>query len=215
MTIGTVWGLVAEFRTADEILLAARQTREAGYRQFDAFAPYAVEGLAAELGLTRSRLPFLALVGGMVGVAAGFYMQYYSSAINYPLNVGGRPLNSWPVFVPIAFELTILVAACGTFLGMLLLNGLPQPHHPLFSVPQFNRASQTGFFLCIEASDPLFDLDRTVRFLTSLNPTGDVLLVPETEPTGEELPGIAAETPQPGESRSELTTIGSGSRGPR
>jgi len=200
MTTGAIWGLLAEFRTADEILVAARRTREAGYRQFDAFTPYAVEGLAAELGLRRSRLPFLALVGGLVGAGAGFFMQYYSSAIDYPLNVGGRPLNSWPVFVPIAFELTILVAASGTFLGMLLLNGLPQPHHPLFSVPQFSRVTQDGFFLCIEASDALFALDETARFLASLNPWGDVLVVPETEPTSEELPSLAAEAAQPVES---------------
>jgi len=165
----TVWGLLAEFETAEEILLAAQRVRQAGFRHIDAYTPYAVEGLAAELGLRRSPIASIVLIGGLVGVAVGFWMQFYSSAIDYPLDVGGRPLNSWPVFVPIAFEVTILVAASAAFLGMLFLNRLPQPHHPLFNVPQFSRASQDRFFLCIEATDPLFDLRGTKRFLEGLS----------------------------------------------
>jgi hypothetical protein len=195
---------MAEFHSADEILVAARRARLAGYRQMDAYTPYAVEGLAVELGMRRSRIASIVLIGGLVGAGVGFWMQYYSHNIGYPLNVGGRPYNSWPVFVPIAFELTILVAACSAFLGMLFLNGLPQPHHPLFNVPQFDRASQDRFFLCIEASDPLFDPAKTKELLASLAPHGDVLIVPETEPTAEELPAAAANSPTPAK---EVVTI--------
>lgn len=185
------WGLLAEFLTAEEILLAARRTREAGYRQVDAHTPYCVEGLAAELGMRRSRIPSVVLIGGLVGVGAGFWMQYYSMALNFPLNVGGRPLNSWPLFIPIAFELTILVAACVAFLSVLFLNGLPHPHHPLFNVREFARASQDRFFLCIEAADPQFNLKDTTQFLASLGPHGAVHIVTEDEPG--DLVGIVLE----------------------
>jgi hypothetical protein len=196
-----IWGLLAEFQSPDDLLVAVRRCRLAGFRAIDAHAPYPVEGLAAELGLKRSRIPSVVLIGGLVGAAVGFWMQYYSMAIDYPLNVGGRPYNSWPAFVPVMFELLILVASCAAFFGMLFLNGLPQPHHPLFSVPQFARASQDRFFLSIEASDPLFDVEETTRFLTSLRPHGDVLIVPEREPTGDELdvdePQIVATAGEP------------------
>jgi hypothetical protein len=182
-----IWGVLAEFQSPEDLLVAVRRCRLAGFRAMDAHAPYPVEGLAAELGLKRSRIPSVVLIGGLVGAAVGFWMQYYSMAIDYPLNVGGRPYNSWPAFVPVMFELLILVASCAAFFGMLFLNGLPQPHHPLFSVPQFARASQDRFFLSIEASDPLFDVEETTRFLASLQPHGDVLIVPEREPTGDEL----------------------------
>lgn len=173
-----IYGLMAEFLTAADVLKATRFARRAGYCEMDAYTPYAVEGLAAELGMPRSRIPFVVLVGGLVGVSAGFFMQYYSMAVNYPWNVGGRPLNSWPVFIPIAFELMILVAAFGAFLGMMFLNGLPHPHHPVFNVPQFVRSSQDRFFLCIEATDPQFDLAATKQFLASLEPFGEVIVVP-------------------------------------
>ncbi len=182
-----IWGLLVEFQSPEELLAATRCCRQAGYRVLDAHTPYPVEGLAAELGLTRSRIPSVVLIGGIVGAAVGFWMQYYSMAIDYRLNIGGRPYNSWPAFIPVTFELLILVASCAAFFGMLFLNGLPQPHHPLFSVPQFSRASQDRFFLSIEAGDPRFDLEETVRFLSSLQPHGEVLIVPEREPTGEEL----------------------------
>jgi len=186
-TAPAIWGLLAEFDSPEGILAATRQLRLAGYRRFDAHTPYPIEGLAVEMGLGRSRIPSIVLIGGVIGAAVGFWMQYYSLAIDYPLNVGGRPLNSWPAFIPITFEVLILVAATSAFLGTLFLCGLPQPHHPLFSVPQFSRASQDGFFLSIEAADPLFDVEGTAHFLASLGPVGEVLLVPETEPTSEEV----------------------------
>src|SRR5581483_5670274 len=113
-----------------------------GYTHLDAYTPHTVEGLAQELGLKRSRVPFVVLVGGLVGAFAGFFMQYFTMGIDYPFNVGGRPANSWPVFIPITFELLVLVASFAAFFGMLFLNGLPHPHHPLFNVPEFSRASQ-------------------------------------------------------------------------
>jgi hypothetical protein len=182
-----IWGLVAEFESPEALLVATRKVRGAGYRQFDAHTPYPVDGLAAEMGLGRSRIPSVVLIGGLVGGSVGFWMQYYSLAIDYPLNVGGRPLASWPAFIPITFEVLILVAATSAFLGVLFLCGLPQPHHPLFNVPQFCRASQDSFFLSIEAADPLFDLETTAHFLASLGPVAEVLLVPETEPTSAEV----------------------------
>ena len=173
-----IYGLMVEFLTAEEVLAATRAARKAGYRRMDAYTPYSVEGLADELGMPSNRISFVVLVGGLIGAAAGFFMQYYSMAINYPWNVGGRPVNSWPVFIPITFELMVLVAAFGAFLGMLFLNGLPHPHHPVFNVPQFARSSQDRFFLCIEASDPQFDLAATAVFLVTLGPHGEVLVVP-------------------------------------
>src|SRR5262249_15687156 len=146
-----IFGVMAEFETAGEILEAVRASRREGYRVMDAYTPYAVEGLASELGMPRTRVPFVVLTAGLVGVAVGFFMQYWSMAVDYPFNVGGRPENSWPVFIPIAFEVMVLVASFATLFGMLFLNGLPRPHHPVFNVPRFARASQDRFFLCIEA----------------------------------------------------------------
>jgi hypothetical protein len=173
-----IYGLLAEFLTAQEILDATRSASEAGYRQMDAYAPYAVEGLAAELGMRRTRIPSVVLCAGLIGAGVGFFMQYWSMAVDYPFNVGGRPLNSWPVFIPITFELLVLVASFAAFLGMLFLNGLPHPHHPLFNVPRFARASQDRFFLCIEATDPLFDAAKTAEFLERLAPHGPIVEVP-------------------------------------
>ncbi len=141
-----IFGLMAEFLTAAEILDATRRAWLAGYREMDAYTPYTVEGLAAALGMKQTRIPAIVFLGGLVGAVAGFLMQYYSMAIDYPFNVGGRPLNSWPVFVPIMFEVLVLVAALAAFLGLMFLNGLPQPHHPVFNVPGFERASQDRFF---------------------------------------------------------------------
>jgi hypothetical protein len=175
-----LYGLMAEFLTAAEILAATRRARQAGYRRMDAYTPYPVDGLAVELGMRCTRIPFVVLMGGLVGAGVGFFMQYYSMAINYTLNVGGRPYNSWPVFIPIAFEVLILVGALSAFLGMMFLNGLPQPHHPVFNVPQFGRSSQDRFFLCIEAADPQFDRHSTAEFLATLGPHGEVIEVPHT-----------------------------------
>ena len=135
------------------------------------------KGLAAELGLSHTRVPFVVLVAGLIGAGAGFFMQYYSMAVDYPFNVGGRPDNSWPFFVPIAFEVMVLVAGLAALLSMFFLNGLPRPHHPVFNVPRFEHASQDRFFLCIEATDPNFDLARTRQFLADLQPA-QVMEVP-------------------------------------
>jgi hypothetical protein len=176
-----IFGLMVEFETPEEILEATRRSRQAGYRDLDAYTPYPVEGLATELGLPHTRLPAVVLIGGLVGAGAGFLMQYWTMAVDYPLNVGGRPYNSWPVFIPIAFEMMVLVAALAALLGMLFLNGLPQPHHPVFNVARFARATQDRFFLCIEATDPHFDRRATAEFLVSLHPQGEVLEVPHED----------------------------------
>ena len=173
-----IHGLMAEFKTAEEILQATRRARQEGYRNMDAYTPYPVEGLAAELGLPHTRVPFVVLMGGLVGAAAGFFMQYWTMAVDYPINVGGRPYNSWPVFIPIAFEVMVLVASFAALFGMLFLNGLPQPYHPVFNVARFARATQDRFFLCIEATDPKFDRQRTEDFLIGLQPDGKVMEVP-------------------------------------
>ena len=173
-----IHGLMVEFLTADNVLAAAQAARMAGYREMDAYTPYPVEGLAVELGMRKNRIPFVVLLGGLIGAAVGFFMQYYSMAIKYQFNVGGRPYNSWPVFIPVTFELLILVGALAAFLGMMFLNGLPRPHHPVFNVPQFARSSQDRFFLCIEATDTQFDRQVTAEFLATLNPHGQVIEVP-------------------------------------
>lgn len=173
-----IHGLMVQFATPEEILQATRKTRQAGYHEIDAYTPYTVEGLAAELGMQRSRIPSIVLIGGLVGAGTGFFMQYYTMAIDYPFNAGGRPLNSWPAFIPITFELLILIASLAAFFSMIFLNGLPHPNHPVFNVAEFARASQDRFFLCIEATDPRFDIDEATQFLMSLQPEGDVILVP-------------------------------------
>jgi hypothetical protein len=175
-------GLMVEFATPQEVLHAVRRARQAGYRHMDAYTPYTVDGLATELGQRRSTIPATTLIAALVGAGVGYCMQYYTIGIDYPLNVGGRPYNSWPVFMPVTFELMVLTASLGAFLGMLFLNGLPQPHHPVFNVPRFAQASQDAFFLCIEATDPSFDLTRTADFLASLGPRGEVYAVPRQQP---------------------------------
>jgi hypothetical protein len=171
-------GVLAEFLTPQELLEATRRARLEGYRRMDAYTPYPVEGLPAELGLPRTRISLVVLIGGLVGAAGGYFMQYWAAAVDYPLNVGGKPLNSWPAFVPITFEMMVLVAALSAILGMFFLNGLPHPYHPLFNVARFDRATQDRFFLCIEATDPRFDPLATRQFLESLHPHGDVVEVP-------------------------------------
>ena len=168
MTQPGIYGLIAEFEAPEALLEAARRAYVTGYRHMDAYSPFPVEGLAAAIGFQRTRLPLVVLLGGIIGGVGGFLLQYYAAVIDYPLNVGGRPLNSWPAFIPVTFELTILVAALFAVLGMLALNGLPMPYHPVFNVPRFALASRDHFFLCIEARDHLFDLQRTQQFLESL-----------------------------------------------
>lgn len=163
------YGLMAEFSTHEELVRAAEKAYAHGFRKMDGFAPFPVEGLAEALG-KKTRLPLLVLLGGIVGGVGAYFMEWYADVVSYPINIGGRPLNSWPAFVPITFELTVLGAALSAFFFSLGLNGLPRPYHPVFNVPEFERASQDRFFLCIEASDRNFNPEQTRQFLQSLNP---------------------------------------------
>jgi Protein of unknown function (DUF3341) len=167
-----LYGLMAEFDSPGDLLDAAQRAYEEGYRRMDAYSPFPVHGLAEAIGFHRTRLPLLVLVGGIIGGIGGYCLQYWIAAVDYPLNIGGRPLNSWPAFIPVTFELIILVAALSAVLGMLALNGLPMPYHPVFNVPAFELATRNRFFLCIEAVDAKFDVRETRRFLESLKPSG-------------------------------------------
>jgi hypothetical protein len=163
-----VWGMLGEFERPDELVLAAQRAREAGYRRMDAYTPFPIHGLSEALGLRPSKLPFVVLAGGIIGCATALGMQWFSSTVHYPMNVGGRPFASWPSFIPITFELTVLFAAGAAVFGMLGMNGLPMPYHPVFNAPRFAFASRDRFFLGVEARDPKFDLEKTRVFLESL-----------------------------------------------
>jgi hypothetical protein len=165
-----LYGLMAEFSDAGELVAAARQAHEAGYRRVDAYTPFPIEELTEAMGMHGNRLPLIVLIGGITGGLLGYLLQYWTSVVDYPLNVGGRPFHSWPSFIPVTFECTVLVAGLSAVLGMLALNGLPRPYHPVFNVPRFALASRDRFFLCIEASDPKFDPDETWGFLARMRP---------------------------------------------
>lgn len=167
-----LYGLMAEFDAADDLLEACRRARDAGYRRMDAYTPFPIHGLDDAIGLKKTFLPYLVLGGGIAGGLGGYLMQYYASVIDYPLNIGGRPFHSWPSFIPVTFEMTILGAAFTAVLGMLALNRLPLPYHPVFNVERFELASRSHFFLCIEARDPKFDRQATEKFLKGLKPHG-------------------------------------------
>ncbi|MEN9935730.1 MAG: hypothetical protein RLZZ387_2309 [Chloroflexota bacterium] len=164
----TTYGLVAQFDDADAILAAAEKTRAAGYTKIDAYTPIPIHGLDEALGFRRTRLPWLILVGGLLGASGVFMLATWVNVWEYPINVGGRPLFSWPAFVPITFEGMVLLAAFAAVFGMIGLNGLPMPYHPMFNTPNFERATNDLFFLAVEATDPQFDLTRTRQFLESL-----------------------------------------------
>lgn len=166
-----IYGLMAEFHTPEEVVGAAHKVHEAGYRKVDGYSPYPIEALSHALGVHHSPLPKLVLAGGITGLLAGWGLEYWAAVIEYPMNIGGRPLNSWPAFIIPSYETTILFAAGVAVFGMLALNGLPEPYHPVFNVPQFALASRDKFFICIEARDPKFDRAETRRFLESLGTT--------------------------------------------
>ena len=168
----TLYGLMAEFDSPTALVAAANAARIEGYRKMDAYSPIPIEELHGALGFHHTKLPMIVLIGGIVGGLGGYGLQYWSSAIAYPMNVGGRAFNSWPSFIPVTFETTILGASLAAVLGMLALNGLPMPYHPVFNAPRFALASRNRFFLCIEARDPKFDRDTTQRFLDGLEPRG-------------------------------------------
>ena len=165
-----LYGLIAEFEDPNALIAATQRAHQAGYRRMDAYSPYPIEELHEALGARHTRLPLIVLIGGLCGCLGGYALQYWVATMAYPLNVGGRPLHSWPAFIPITFECTILVAALSAVFGMLALNGLPMPYHPVFNVARFALASRNRFFLCIQARDPQFDLEETRRFLATLAP---------------------------------------------
>jgi hypothetical protein len=165
-----IFGLMAEFESPTDLTVAAHKAYEEGYRKMDAYSPFPIEEVSEAIGFGYSRVPLVVLVGGLLGGIGGYLMQYWISALNYPLNIGGRPLNSWPAFTVVTFELTVLGGALFAVFGMLALNGLPMPYHPVFNLKRFAFASKDRFFLCIEADDPLFDRTRTEEFLLSLSP---------------------------------------------
>lgn len=172
------YGIMAEFDTAAELVVAARSLRDAGYTKTDAFSPYPLHEIDAALGIRKSILPYLILAGGITGLLAGLGLTYFVHVYDYPIIVGGRPHFSLPAFIPPIFELTILLAAATAVFGMLFLNGLPAPYHPVFNVPRFALATREKFFLLVEAKDPKYDYDTTKSFMESLNPQ-EVFDVPE------------------------------------
>ncbi|CAN5609671.1 DUF3341 domain-containing protein [soil metagenome] len=164
-----IYGLAAEFENHAQLIRAAEKAYEHGFRKMDGYTPFPIEGLAEALG-KKTRLPLLVLSAGILGGASAYFMQWFANVVSYPINIGGRPLHSWPAFVPITFELTVLGASLTAFFFSLGLSGLPQPYHPMFNLPEFERASQDRFFLCIEAADTLFEEAATREFLESLEP---------------------------------------------
>jgi hypothetical protein len=162
------YGLVAEFESAASLVQAAARARDAGYKRMDAYSPFPIEDLTDALGQRPTVLPFVVLLGGLLGGVGGYLLQYVTAVHSYPLNIGGRPLHSWPMFLPVTFECTVLGASLAAVFGMLTMNGLPMPYHPLFNLERFALASRDRFFLCIRRVDPKFDLSQTRQFLESL-----------------------------------------------
>lgn len=165
-----LYALVAQFDSVEAIRQAAERTRQAGYTRTDAYTPFPVEGLDEDLGLRPTNLGWVVLVVGLLAGLGGFFMQWWAATSYYPINVGGRPLNSWPNWIIIMYEITILSAGLTAGIGMILRNGLPRPYNSIFNTPGFEQASRDKFFLAIEATDPRFDLDQTRAVLEALGP---------------------------------------------
>ena len=173
-----VHGLMAQFTTAEALLVACERTRDAGFKKTDAYAPFPIHGLSEALGQHKTKVPYLIFCFGALGCCVGFGMQYFANVIHYPLNIGGRPFNSWPYWIPIMFECTVLFSVQAAVWGAVIgLNGLPRPYHPVFNVPSFSMASQDRFFLAIETTDPKFDMEQTRKFLEEMHPV-EVAVVP-------------------------------------
>jgi len=164
-----IYGMMAEFDSPSDLVAAARRTYEAGYQKIDAYSPFPIEELAEAIGFRSNAVPLVVLIGGLIGCLSGYALQYWISVITYPINVGGRPLHSWPAFIVVTFEMTILFAGLAAVLGMLALNGLPMPYHPVFNVPRFAFATKDRFFLMIFSTDPKFNPVDTRRFLEGLS----------------------------------------------
>jgi hypothetical protein len=165
-----VFGLAASFDEAEELLSAVKAVRESGYQKFETYVPFPVEGLTEAMGHPPSRVPLITLIGATIGGCSAYGMMWFANVIHYPINVGGKPLNSWPAFMPITFELSVLGAAVGAVVGMLVLSRLPQPYHPMFDIAAFRRASRDRFFICIESTDPKFDRVECRRLLETQQP---------------------------------------------
>jgi hypothetical protein len=164
------WGWMAEFATPEQLVAAARRVREAGYEHAEAYSPFPVDGLADALGFGRNRVPLFTFIGALLGGIGGYFLQWYSAVIDFPVNVAGRPLNSWPMFVPVTFEMAVLGGALAAVVSALAGSGLPQLHHPLFAVPEFDLATRNRFFLCLRSGDPAFTPDGAKQLLDSLHP---------------------------------------------
>lgn len=165
-----IYGIMAEFDNPTDLVHAAKSAFNAGYRKMDTYTPYPLEEAAEAVGAHHNRVPLVTLTGALLGMIGGYSLQYWVSAVNYPINVGGKPFHAWPAFIPVTFECAVLGASLAAVFGMLALNGLPQPYHPVFNVPNFSRASRDHFFLCIEAQDPNYQPGETRRFLESFHP---------------------------------------------
>lgn len=176
-----IYGVLAQFLTPEAAIKAGSAMHERGYRYMEAYSPFPVDGLAESIGYRRNHMPLIVLLGGIIGGLSGYFLQYYTAVYDYPYEVAGKPLHSWPMFIPITFELTILGAAFAAVFGMLFLNGLPMPYHPVFNVPEFGLASRDRFFLFVRHDDPLFEPERTARELEAFGPKS-VALVPREPP---------------------------------